>query len=151
MHIEIMSKEAQGLPELPRTLLPVRSQNDRLGRRGGGRRDYDFSNSEPSSGPVKLPTSGSLAKSSNRSVRNFTPHQVRHANAEFLRGWTRFPDQLTAVRSPAARGQNACTRPLIESLDPDGPASTFAVLHQKRFSCVVQVDASPQPFAMPLL
>ena len=93
MHIEIMSKEAQGLPELARTFLPVRSQNDRLERRGGGRRDCDFSNSEPSSGPVKLPTSGSLAKSSNRSVRNFTPHQVRYANAEFSRGWTRFPDQ----------------------------------------------------------
>jgi hypothetical protein len=28
MHIEIMSKEAQGLPELARTFLPVRSQND---------------------------------------------------------------------------------------------------------------------------
>ncbi len=48
MHIEIMSKEAQGLPEMARTLLPVRSQLDRLGRRGGGRRNYDFSNSGPS-------------------------------------------------------------------------------------------------------
>jgi hypothetical protein len=97
MHIEIMSQEAQGLPELARTLLPVRSQNGRLERREAG--DV-IATSQIVNHPVDRSSClRAAARQNHRIGASETSRHIRCVTPtrNFSRGWTRFPDQWGLV------------------------------------------------------